>query len=232
MEQNLQPSGQPVQQGPAMQQPLSPQPSFPYSEGQYPYYEPHSKYTLRWLGLHIFYLLATAFALAYVVNFIDVFAKERSGVTLVNPSYLLFDQATWYSFALIGLSTLSLLLIDTKYRKNMNYVQYLLVSLALGLFYLLLLSFAEHMSFPVAYSVVTAMTVALIAWFVNAIVAKKSAVGLLCGILVAEYAIIYLLINLGEMALLIGSLLLFAILAVAMYFTLKVKVENQQITIK
>ena len=36
----------------------------------------------------------------------------------------------------------------------------------------------------------------------------------------------------GSMALLIGSLSLFVLIAVAMYFTLKLKVENEELVLK
>lgn len=42
----------------------------------------------------------------------------------------------------------------------------------------------------------------------------------------------YILINMGAMALLIGSILLFALIALAMYFTLKMKVEYDEIIFK
>jgi inner membrane protein involved in colicin E2 resistance len=55
---------------------------------------------------------------------------------------------------------------------------------------------------------------------------------LITAILVAEYALMFVLIKLGSMALLVGSLSLFAILAVAMYFTLKLKMKNGELTLE
>lgn len=52
------------------------------------------------------------------------------------------------------------------------------------------------------------------------------------GILVLEYGLMFMLIKLGSMALLIGSIVLFLLIALAMYFTLKLKVVNDELTIK
>ena len=76
------------------------------------------------------------------------------------------------------------------------------------------------------------MTVGLIGTFVKGIMGKMKAVLLTVVILLVEYALILLLLYMGSLALLIGSLSLFAILAVAMYFTLKLKVINSELTIQ
>lgn len=51
-------------------------------------------------------------------------------------------------------------------------------------------------------------------------------------ILAVEYGLILVLVYMGSMALLIGSLSLFILIAVAMYFTLKLKVENEELVLK
>lgn len=51
-------------------------------------------------------------------------------------------------------------------------------------------------------------------------------------ILAVEYGLILELVYMGSMALLIGSLSLFILIAVAMYFTLKLKVENEELVLK
>ncbi|WP_144487845.1 inner membrane CreD family protein, partial [Bacillus pumilus] len=77
---------------------------------------------------------------------------------------------------------------------------------ALCLFFLLLLAMAEKMPFYIAYAIVTVMTVGLIGTFVKGIMAYTKAVVLTAGILIVEYGIILLLLYMGSMALLIGSL--------------------------
>ena len=76
------------------------------------------------------------------------------------------------------------------------------------------------------------MTIGLITLFVKGITHNVKAVGMTAGILVLEYGLMFILIKLGSMALLTGSIVLFLLIALAMYFTLKLKVVNDELTIK
>ena len=100
------------------------------------------------------------------------------------------------------------------------------------LFNLLLLAMSEKMSFWIAYVVVSIMTIALISCFVMGLTKNKKAAILSTGILAVEYGLILVLVYMGSMALLIGSLSLFILIAVSMYFTLKLKVENEELVLK
>lgn len=79
---------------------------------------------------------------------------------------------------------------------------------------------------------VCVMTIGLITLFVKGITHNVKAVGMTAGILVLEYGLMFILIKLGSMALLTGSIVLFLLIALAMYFTLKLKVVNDELTIK
>lgn len=61
---------------------------------------------------------------------------------------------------------------------------------------------------------------------------NKKAAMLSTAILAVEYGLILVLVYMGSMALLIGSLSLFILIAVSMYFTLKLKVENEELVLK
>ena len=94
----------------------------------------------------------------------------------------------------------------------------------------MLLAFAEQMPFWLAYVIVGAMTGGLIALFIKGIT-KQAKAARLAGLMIAvEYIYILVLLYLGSLALLLGSLALFIIIAVAMYFTLKMKLINDEIT--
>ena len=124
------------------------------------------------------------------------------------------------------------MLVEIAFRKSINYLQYALIAMALTLFYLLLLAMSEKLAFGLSYAIVSAMTIGLIALFIKGITKNGKAVGLSSGILIVEYGLMFLLIKLGSMALLVGSLSLFLLIALAMYFTLKLKVENDELVIK
>ena len=195
------------------------------------YYEP--RYTMRWLGIQTLIIVAVAFILAVVVSSIDGFAQGRveSGL-LAAGDYSIISDALVYCFGIITITSLSLMLVEIAFRKPINNLQYILIELALSLFYLLLLAMAEKIPFIASYIIVTLMTVGLIVLFIKGITANKMAVILVSVILVVEYVLMYILLMLGSMALLVGSLALFALIAIAMYFTLKLKIENEELVLK
>lgn len=195
------------------------------------YSEP--KYTMRWLGLQTLYVLGISFIFALIAKGIDDFALGRleSG-WLPENSYEYVSQSITYCFSVLTITSMSLMLIEVAFRKGINYLQYGLVGCALCLFNLLLLAMAEKLPFWIAYVVVSILTIALISSFVWGLTKNKKAVFLATVILAIEYGLILMLVYIGSMALLIGSLSLFILIAVAMYFTLKLKVENNEIVLK
>lgn len=194
---------------------------------------PAPKYTMRWLGNRV--IIACVFALIMCVLGISIggFASMRvDNETLSKSGCDLVQNALAYCFALVGITSMTLILAEVAFRKEMNYLQYILIDCALTLFYMLLLSMSELMPFWAAYAVAAIMTIGLIVWFVNGITASPKAVKLIGAVIVAEFALMFLLINLGSLALLIGTLSLFALIAVAMYFTLKLRIENGELILK
>lgn len=191
------------------------------------------KYTMHWLGMQILFVFGISFVLAIISGGLDEFATNRqeSGF-LPENRYEYLSQTIIYSFAVIAITLTSLVLIEVAFKKGINYIQYGLIGCALCLFNLLLLAMSEKMPFLTAYIVVSVMTIGLINCFVLGITHHKKATALSTLILTTEYALILLLVHLGSMALLIGSLLLFVLIAIAMYFTLKLKFENKEIILK
>ena len=195
------------------------------------YSEP--KYTMRWLGLQSLFVLGIAFVLALIASGIDGFAYGRVESGLLRSGYYtLISNSIVFCFAVVAITSMSLMLGEIAFRKSINYLQYALMAMALTLFYLLLLAMSEKIAFGMSYAIVSAMTIGLIALFIKGITKNRKAVGLSSGILIVEYGLMFLLIKLGSMALLVGSLSLFLLIALAMYFTLKLKVENDELVIK
>jgi inner membrane protein len=98
-------------------------------------------------------------------------------------------------------------------------MQYLLVGLALGTFYLLLLALSEHVGFAASYAVASATLVALITTYImGATTNRQAAIGIGAA-LAAAYGVLYVILLSQDYALLFGSLLLFVILAALMLAT-------------
>lgn len=112
-------------------------------------------------------------------------------------------------------------------KTRIHALQYLLVGLALCLFYSLLLSFSEHIGFNPAYLLSSALTITLVGGYMFGITRKKKPSLIMSGLLAILYIYIFVLIQLETFALLAGSLGLFIILAIVMYFSKKIDWFNE-----
>ena len=107
-----------------------------------------------------------------------------------------------------------------------NPVQYLFVGFALCVFYLLLLSVAEHSGYDRAYALGSTATVALLAWYWSWVLSGRRQGTLMGAALTTLYGYLYLLLRLEDYALLAGSVGLFAMLALVMFLTRRVNWYN------
>ena len=152
------------------------------------------------------------------------FDESTFGVELKVPveQYLQTDRAIKYAFLIILLTFAAVFFIEMRKAKPIHPVQYLLVGIALIVFYTLLLSFSEHMNFGLSYLIASVMTIGMIVVFMASVTKdKKTALGI--GLLLAVlYAFVYVLLQLESYALLVGSVGLFIILGIAMFATQKI----------
>ena len=149
---------------------------------------------------------------------------SRFGVELVNPvdHYRMAERSVKYAVLFILLTFAVVWLIEVLVGVRVHPIQYLMLGGALCLFYLLELSLSEHAGFPLAYALASISVIALVAAY-SAAVLHRMGLALLVGAGVALlYVYLYILLMNEDFALLIGSLGLFAILAVIMYATRRV----------
>ena len=139
----------------------------------------------------------------------------------VNP-YVMSDRAIKYGLLFIVLTFVCVGLLELLSGRRVHPVQYLLVGSAMTLFFLLLLSLSEHLSFGVSYGLAAGAAVALLGFYGSAMLgALRRGVGF--GALIALlYGALYLLLSLEKAALLVGALLLFAVLAGVMALTRRI----------
>ena len=151
-------------------------------------------------------------------------APQTAHVSLMQPVdlYSRVNRATKYGFLFIGFTFLALLMFDVIGGIRISAVEYLLMGAALVLFFVLLLAFAEVIGFAPAYVLASAAIAGLNTAYSAAILKSWQRAGLIGGLLVALYAVLYILLNLEAFSLLIGSLLLFAALAGVMYCTRRI----------
>lgn len=133
------------------------------------------------------------------------------------------DRAAKYGFLVIGLTFLVFFLIQTLSKINIHPFQYLMIGIALVMFYTLLISISEHSSFLKAYLIAGIAVIVMITLYSKSIL-KYWKFPLFIGIsLTALYGFIFVIIQLESYALLVGSVGLFLILGIVMYVSRKIE---------
>lgn len=146
------------------------------------------------------------------------------GVDFVIPinQYQQNERAAKYGFLVIGLTFLVFFLIQSISKIKIHIFQYTMIGLALVLFYTLLISITEHSSFTKAYLIAALAIITLISLYSVSILKGSKFPIFIAAALTALYTFIYVIIQMENYALLVGSLGLFAILAAVMYFSRKI----------
>ncbi len=149
---------------------------------------------------------------------------ETFGVAFIDPvsPYALSDRATKYGLLFIALTFVGVGSVEVLRSLRVHPIQYLLVGAALAVFFLLLVSLSEHVSFTSAYLAAAAACTALLTFY-GSFVLRGARAGALFGAgIAALYAALFALLQLEQNALLLGALLLFAVLAAGMVATRRI----------
>lgn len=133
--------------------------------------------------------------------------------------YTMVNRSTKYSILFISLTFLTFFMYEVLAGLRIHPMQYLLVGLAIALFYLLLLSFAEIIGFLPAYLVAAISTTILITGYCFSVLKAKKRAFAIATLLIALYGYLYILLQMDQYSLLFGSVLLFGVLAAVMYTT-------------
>lgn len=150
--------------------------------------------------------------------------ESAFGVDLIIPldHYQQSMRSAKYAIMFISLTFLVFFFIETINRKRIHPIQYILVGLALSLFFVLLLSLSEHIGFNGAFVSAAAGTTLLITIYSSGMLADRKLTALMASLLLVMYGFIYTILQLEDMALLVGSVGLFLILAAVMFWSRKV----------
>ncbi len=145
-------------------------------------------------------------------------------VSLLTPidPYKLSDRATKYGILFVVLTFGGFFLFEMMKQLPIHPVQYLLVGFGLTIFFLLLISFSEHMAFALAYFISSVACIGLLTFYLSFVLRSLSRGLGFCGMLASLYASVYGLLISEDNALILGSLMLFAVLAAVMIVTRKV----------
>jgi inner membrane protein len=145
-------------------------------------------------------------------------------VSLLTPidPYKLSDRATKYGILFVVLTFGGFFLFEMIKESPIHPVQYLLVGFGLAIFFLLLVSFSELMAFALSYLVASAACIGLLTFYLSYVLRSVTRGVGFGAMLTSLYAAVYGLLISENNALILGSLMLFAILAVVMVVTRRV----------
>lgn len=143
-----------------------------------------------------------------------------------NDEYQQNERTAKYGLMVISLTFLVFFMIQAINKIHVHIVQYVMIGIALVLFYTLLLSISEHSSFNFAYLIAATGIITMISLYSITVLKVKRFALFVGSSLTCIYTFIFIIIQMENYALLAGSIGLFIILALVMYFSRKIDWAN------
>lgn len=149
------------------------------------------------------------------------YTKKELTVGLVQSveGYQKVSRTTKYAILFILLTFVTFFLIEIKNKKPLHPIQYLLIGLAVSIFYALLLSITEQTTFGIAYFAASSAVTLLITGYSHSVFKNHKVTMIVLGSFTSLYGILYTILQQEDKALLFGSISLFVALAMVMFFT-------------
>ena len=146
------------------------------------------------------------------------------GPDLILPvdEYQKSTRAAKYGLMLIVMVFLVFFFVEVLQKLRIHPIQYLLVGLALCIFYTLLIALSEHIGFSSAYIASAIAVIALVVFYARSVFKQIKATQLLGLVMVLVFGFMFTVINQEDYALLIGSIGLFIVLAIVMAVSRKI----------
>lgn len=178
-------------------------------------------FTAKWNVLHFNRNIPEAWVDDYSY---ESFYDSYFGVNLINAvdHYQQNTRSAKYALMFIALTFVVFFFVEALTKRKIHPLQYLLVGIALILFYSLLLSISEQINFAIAYLIASIATIGLISAYAHSIFKNKTQTGILTALLCGLYIFLFVILQLEDVALLIGSIGLFVILGIIMYVSRKI----------
>lgn len=146
----------------------------------------------------------------------------RTELIVPLDNYQKVSRSSKYAIMTIGLTFLVFFLVEVISKRKIHPFQYALVGIALCLFYILLVSITEHISFDKAFGISALGIITLITFYSASVFKSSQLTGLLSIILLGIYGFLFVTLQLADYALLMGGIGLTLILGVTMFFTRKI----------
>ncbi len=163
-------------------------------------------YPQFWEGSH-YKVTPSAFGLKLILT-ADVYQKSTR-LAKYSLMFLVFTFAAFFFSEIIN-------------KRRVHPIQYILVGMAVLIFYTLVLSLSEHMPFNLAYLLSAFAVTCIISGYAKAIVSNGRFALTIFGLLTILYCYLFIVLQLEDYALILGSLGLLVILAVVMFMTRRI----------
>ncbi len=150
--------------------------------------------------------------------------RTSFGVNLIVPvdEYQKSTRSAKYAVMFITLTFLIFFFIQILNKVRIHPIQYIIVGLALCVFYTLLIAMSEYIAFSISYLISSVSIIGLITFYAKNIFNDKKLTLIIGLILSFLYLFIYSIIQMEDYALLMGSIGLFVVLAIIMYLSRKI----------
>lgn len=148
-------------------------------------------------------------------------SSETFSVDFIDPVniYLLSERAIKYGVMFVVLMFTSFFMFEVLRGLRIHPMQYLLIGLAMAMFFLLIISLSEHMPFLTSYVASGTACVALIGVYLRGVLKNRKPALTFSGSIALLYAVLYGVLQSEDNALLMGTLILFAALSAVMLLT-------------
>ena len=150
-------------------------------------------------------------------------AMFTAGVSLHDPVtlYRMARRSMDYSILFIAVTFVALFVFEMVSRRRMHMLQYVMVGLSMSVFYLVLLSLAEHIGFNLAFAAASVITIVMNSVYMGAVLHGWTKGLLMGGLLAIVYCALFSLLRMEDFALLLGTGLVLVMMGALMYVTRK-----------
>ena len=151
-------------------------------------------------------------------------SQSSFGVNLFVPvdEYQKSMRSAKYAVMFITLTFLIFFFVQILNKVRIHPIQYIIVGLALCVFYTLLIALSEHISFDASYLISSVCIITMITLYSYSIAKNSRLTKIIGGILTLLYLFIYSILQMQDYALLMGSIGLFVVLGIIMYLSRKI----------
>ncbi len=151
-------------------------------------------------------------------------AASSFGVRIITPvqHYQMVTRSVKYAALIILLTFVVFFMVEITRKYKVHPFQYLLIGAALILFYALLLSISEQITFGIAYLISAGATTLMLSLYTFSILRKITALIIFSILFTIMFGFLYVILQSEDYALLLGSTGLFILLGGVMFLTRKI----------